>query len=198
MATTTFRNNRLHSQEKAQVINETSLYTPFRSVGIEFGFIMVLTAILGIFLPHFLGLNLSFMHSLVLGGAGALSVYSGMIKNPRKAYRINLGLGIFFLLNAVIGYMVGDAGAPRFDFYTPEQLDRLAPGFLQLANTDHLVHVLLALVFFVEAFTWKFHINPSDAKPFLHSRPFRLGMRILSVTVIFTIIVSVVYSIRGL
>jgi hypothetical protein len=197
MATSTFRNNQLHSQKRTQATNETTLYTSYRSVGVEFGFIMVLTAVLGIFLPHFLGLNLSFMHSLVLGAAGALSVYGGMIKNPSKAYRINLGLGIFFLLNAVIGYMVGDAGAPRFGFYPPEQLDRMAPGFLELATTDHLVHALLALVFFIEALTWKFHIYPSHAKPFLHSRPFRIGMRILSVTVIFTIIVAVVYNIRG-
>jgi hypothetical protein len=196
MATTTIRNTTLNSGEKAQTDDE-NLYSPYRSVGIEFGFIMVLTAILGISLPNFLGLNLSLMHSLVLGSAGALSVYSGFIKSPLKAYRINLGLGIFFLLNAVIGYMVGDAGAPRFDFYTPAQLDKMAPGFLELATTDHIVHGLLALVFFAEAFSWKFHIKPSDLKPFLHSKPFRLGMRVLSFALILTIIVSVVYSVRA-
>ena len=138
MATTTVNNISEESQD----------YSPYRNIGIEFGFIMLMTAILGVFFPSFIGLNLSFMHCLILGVSGGLSVYGGFDKNPRQAYHINMGLGIFFLLNAGIGYLVGDPGLPRYGFYSADQLNKMAPGFLELATTDHLVHLLLAVVFF--------------------------------------------------
>lgn len=193
MGTTTV-NNRFRNNDIDQSSQD---YTPFRNIGIEFGFIMVMTAVLGIFYPSFLGLNLSFMHCLVLGVSGALSVYSGIDKNPRQAYLINMGLGAFFLLNAVIGYLVGDPGLPRFGFYSGDQLRTMAPGFMELATTDHLVHLLLSVVFFVEGVSWKYHFKPQPGTPFLHSKGFRFALRAFIFALILTVIISVAYTLRA-
>jgi ABC-type xylose transport system permease subunit len=192
MATISLRHGH-HTNDLTQ--SEERLYSPPLSVGVEFGFIMMLVAFFGVFFPSFLGLNLSVMHCLVLGCSGALSIWGALAATSYQSYLINLGLGVFFLLNAVVGALVGEPSAPRFNFYTSEQLERMAPGFLQLATTDHIVHGLLALVFFFEAYSW--HVHHRNQPIHLNKRVVKVASRALGIIVVASVIVTVVSQIRG-
>lgn len=174
---------------------QETLYSPPQAVGLELGYMMMLVSFLGIFFPYFMGLNLSVMHCLVLGGSGALSVYGSLVKSNRLSYRINLLLGFFFLANAVIGYLVGEPGAPRFQFYTPEQLEHMAPGFLELATTDHIVHGLISMFFFFEAYSWRHHYI--HGKSYINKKYLKTGIRILAFILLISIILTVTGYIRG-
>ncbi len=121
----------------------------------DIGVVMIIIAICGIFDPHFLGLNLGFMHCFVLTAFGLLSIYSGVTTRD-KSYKINLITGLFFLLNSVLGFLVGDRGHLKLGYGTTEDvMVRFAPGFLELSTFDHILHFVLAFFMLLEAYSWK-------------------------------------------
>jgi len=132
-----------------------SFYNSTFAISWDIGIVMMMIGVVGFFKPDFLGLSLSFMHSLVLVGFGALAVWSGMAKK-NVAFRINLLSGIFFLLNSILGLLMGDRGHLRLGYGTSEDMIvKFAPGFLELSTIDHLFHIVLAVFFFIEAYSWK-------------------------------------------
>jgi hypothetical protein len=156
MATTLFP----RSQHPVEIDSDTEvLYNSPSAIGLALSFCLIFLAVFGVIWPNFFSLNLSFMHSLVLGGSGLLSVYAIITRDKAKTYLIYMGLGIFFALNAILGWLLGDPGNPRFGFYSKEQLDTIAPGFMELATVDHIVHAIISVLFFVEAFTWKEYLS---------------------------------------
>ena len=116
---------------------------------------MIIIALSGLFWPQFLNLNLSIMHCLVLAVSGVLAVWSGLTSNRRTTFRISLGLGVFFLLNAVLGVIVGEPGSPRFGFFSDQEIQEVAPGFLELSVFDHFMHGILAVAFLWDAYLWE-------------------------------------------
>lgn len=135
--------------------DESTRYNAPQGFSMEIGFVMIIIALSGLFWPQFLNLNLSIMHCLVLAVCGALAIWNGLALNKRRNFHISLGLGFFFLLNAVLGVIVGEPGTPRFGFFSPEKVQEMAPGFLELAVYDHLMHGILALAFLWDAFLWE-------------------------------------------
>jgi hypothetical protein len=138
-------------------IKKDLFYSSPQAVELDLGFMLLIISALGLTNPSFLGLKLNIVHCLVLGASGVLSIWGGLTPSSSTSFRINLFLGVFFILNALIGYLVGNPGMAQYQFYSEEQLNRLAPGFLELAITDHLVHLILGVFFFMEAFFWRYH-----------------------------------------
>jgi hypothetical protein len=172
---------------------DQNLYGPPQAVGLEFGCMLILVALMGLFDPSFLGLNLSLMHVLVLGGSGALSAWASFSYPQNLCYRINLSLGIFFLLNAVIGYLVVRLNGVGSSFYSTEQLNRLAPGFSELGFADHLVHTFFSIVFFGEALSIKYHhLNRS----LLKKNFLKIITRIFIVLLVLSLVMAVVSRLR--
>jgi hypothetical protein len=128
-------------------------------VGLILGFFLVIVALCGIMMPSFLGLHLSTIHSCVLGLAGALAFWSGAQDNLRKSYLADLGLGIFFSINALAGFVLGKPGNPQVGYNEADRLLlKIMPGFEELGTNDHVLHSLLAVGFFVGALTyWSLH-----------------------------------------
>jgi hypothetical protein len=132
-----------------------SFYNSTFAITWDIGVVMIMLAIAGAFDANFLGLDLSYMHCFVLGVFGILAIWSGMT-TQRKAFIINLVSGVFFLLNAVLGFLVGDRGHFKFGYGTSEDLMvKFAPGFLELSIYDHILHFALAIFFLVVAYSWK-------------------------------------------
>lgn len=152
MPTTLFQN----SKHPVHIDSDTEVgYNSPSAIGLALSFVLMMVGGLGLVWPTFLSLNLSIMHCLVLAGSGAISAYAVITQDKRKTFLIYISLAVFFFLHTVLGWLLGGSGEPRFAFYTHEQLDRLAPGFLELATIDHVVHGVLGLLFLTEAFVWK-------------------------------------------
>lgn len=131
-----------------------------QTVSIAVGCFMILIGLSGILNPEFMGMHLSAMHTLVLIGTGGLSVWAAHQPNMRRAYRVSLGLGIFFALHALAGFILGEPGTPRVGYDAPDDLLlRIAPGFLELGTVDHGVHAFLAIFFISGAISWRRHHN---------------------------------------
>lgn len=145
-------NSRARDENQAR----TDRYSPTEMITLVIGFTMIMIVIAGIFQRDFLGFDLSFMHSFVLAFTGALAIWAGMILARRKliTYRITLGLGIFYLINALAGALLGDAVMQRTGL-NDELVSRIAPGFLELNTQDHIMHASFALWFLLDAFILK-------------------------------------------
>lgn len=127
-----------------------------QTVTIAMGCLLMIIGLSGILNPEFMGMHLSAMHSLVLVASGCLSIWGATDRNSRNAYYVDLGLGIFFALNAIAGFILGSAGVPGVGYDAPDALLlRIAPGFVELGLVDHCVHTFLSLFFFTGAFSWK-------------------------------------------
>ena len=99
------------------------------------------------------------MHCFVLGASGLLAIWSGLIDDRTKAFAVNLGLGIFFMLNAVAGFILGRPGTKGGINVSDELILKVAPGFLELTTKDHLLHLLLAILFIGEGIIWKVYLH---------------------------------------
>lgn len=129
-----------------------------QTVSIAVGCVMMVIGLAGILNPEFLGLHLSAMHSLVLCAGGSLAIWAATTNDSRKAYYADLGLGIFFALNAIAGFILGLPGLPGVGYEAKDDLLlRIAPGFVELATLDHILHTFIALFFFTGALSWKRH-----------------------------------------
>lgn len=129
-----------------------------QSVSIAVGCFMIIIGLSSLLNPEFMGLHLSAMHSLVLSAGGCFAIWAGTITDTLQAYRVSLALGIFFALNAIAGFLLGEPGTPQVGYDAPDDLLlRLAPGFLELATLDHIFHTLLAIFFISGAYSWKRH-----------------------------------------
>lgn len=133
-------------------------YTQTMSIAV--GSFMILIGLSGILNPEFMGMHLSAMHTLVLIATGSLAIWGAMNVDRKKSYLVSLGLGIFFALHALAGFILGEPGTPRVGYDAPDDLLlRIAPGFLELGTVDHGVHAFLAIFFISGAISWRRHHN---------------------------------------
>lgn len=145
--------------EKTQPTNSKKnldgLYNPTFMVTWDIGMVLLIVGAMGVFIPTFLGLSMSLMHCFVLLVTGALAMWSAS-RPRRQAMLVNLVLGAFFLLNAVLGMIFSDEGRLKVGTGAAEDMVvRLAPGFLNLTYYDHFFHLMVGLFFLVEAFSWR-------------------------------------------
>jgi hypothetical protein len=85
----------------------------------------------------------------------------------RRVFYVAMGLGVFYLLNAFLGYFIGEEGPAQFGFLSDEKIKQVAPGFLELSLYDHLMHLIFSVGFFIVAFHSKrehFKVNEVKTK----------------------------------
>lgn len=121
------------------------------------GALLVLTGLSEIFVPQFVEMNLSILHSVFIAGIGGALIYSGFKDNSRFAYVTCLISGLVFAVFSVIGFVFGERtnAFVRYDA-TDDHLLNL-PGLNALGTFDHGVHAVLGLVLLLGALDWYRH-----------------------------------------
>ncbi|HEV2761936.1 MAG TPA: DUF4383 domain-containing protein [Pyrinomonadaceae bacterium] len=120
------------------------------------GAVFILVGIVGFLAPGLLGMHLSPLHNVVHLVSGAAALYLGLKGTLAAAKTFCLAFGVVYLLLGVAGFLLGGAG-PHTVTSVPahsseSSLFKLITGQLELASMDHIVHVLLGIVFLVGAF----------------------------------------------
>ena len=130
------------------------------------GIVFILVGIIGFVAPGLLGMHLSLAHNLVHIISGALALYFGYAGSVSGARTFCIAFGAVYLLLAVGGFILGGsaahnvAGVPAGHHgATDSMLWRVLPGTLELATMDHIVHLLLGLVFLAGGFLTKADVN---------------------------------------
>lgn len=117
------------------------------------GSLLVVLGGIGLLLPGFFGLHLSMLHNLFHLLAGGLLLWG--CQGESRALAGSLGLGGFFILIGLTGFVLGSPGYPGVGFPEADSnLWRVVPNVLEFGAMDHSIHFLLgatlALASFVE------------------------------------------------
>ncbi len=124
-----------------------------KTISTVLGVVFILIGLIGFFAPGFLGTHLSVAHNLVHLISGAVALYFGLAGTLSGARLFCLIFGAVYLLLGLVGFALGSPAAPTIpamaNMGTDARLWRVIPGTLELGTMDHVVHVLLGIVFLI-------------------------------------------------
>jgi hypothetical protein len=127
------------------------------------GVVFILVGILGFLAPGLLGMHLSLAHNLVHLISGALALYFGYSATLAAARLFCIIFGVVYALLGVAGFLLGHSGAHTVASVPAHGQDSslfaALPGNLEFASPDHLVHILLGIVFLIGGFLTKADID---------------------------------------
>ena len=123
------------------------------------GVVFILVGIVGFLAPGLLGMHLGTAHNLVHLISGALALYFGFAATVSAARLFCIIFGVVYGLLGLLGFLLGGTaahgvgGVPAAHHgATDSRLWAVLPGTLELATVDHVVHLLLAVLFLVGGF----------------------------------------------
>jgi Domain of unknown function (DUF4383) len=122
------------------------------------GVVFLLVGLLGFASPTLLGTHLSLSHNLVHLISGAIALYLGISGSIQAARVFCLVFGAVYLLLGIAGFILGNPGQPTIvgmEGMTDSYLLVVIPGNLELGMMDHIIHVLLGVVFVFGGITTK-------------------------------------------
>jgi len=123
------------------------------------GVVFLLVGVIGFVIPGFLGTHLSVVHNLVHIISGAVALYLGFAGTLAAARLFCIAFGILYLLLAICGFLLGGPATPTIagmaGMGADPRLWKVIPGQLELGQMDHIVHVLLGIVFLIGGFLTK-------------------------------------------
>jgi len=102
------------------------------------GIVFVIVGAAGFVAPTLLGAHLTPAHNLVHLVSGAIALYFGFAGSFGAAKGFCIIFGIVYLLLGVCGWFIGTG---------PEHMWHVGGEILTLGKVDHIIHVLLGVVF---------------------------------------------------
>ncbi|MGA9995453.1 MAG: DUF4383 domain-containing protein [Pyrinomonadaceae bacterium] len=127
-----------------------------KTIATILGAAFILVGIIGFVMPGFLGTHLSLAHNLIHIISGAVALYFGLAGTLGGARMFCLVFGAVYLLLGIVGFVAGHPGMPSMpDMSANSHLLVLLPHTLEFGTMDHVVHVLLGLVFLIGGFMTK-------------------------------------------
>ncbi|MDT5272590.1 MAG: hypothetical protein QOH49_4776 [Acidobacteriota bacterium] len=116
------------------------------------GVVFILVGLCGFVAPRLLGAHLSPTHNLVHLVSGAVALYFGFAATLSAARLFCIIFGIVYGLLGVAGFLLG----------TGEERMLAIDDLLMLGTMDHLIHILLGVVFLIGGFLTKADLNRAD------------------------------------
>src|SRR5678815_1485662 len=113
-----------------------------KTIATVLGVLFLLVGLLGFAAPGMMGMHLSVAHNVVHLLSGALALYFGTKGTYDSARAFCIIFGIVYGLLGLIGFV---AGGTDYEF-------TLIPNQLVLGKMDHIVHLILGIVFIVGGF----------------------------------------------
>lgn len=109
------------------------------------GAFLIVLGLLGFVAPRLAGMHLSALHNVILLLSGALAIYFGLKAAAAAARTFCIVFGAVFGLLGLAGFVAGALGHTL----------TIIPGALALGTMDHLVHLLLGVVFLSVGSSWR-------------------------------------------
>src|SRR5687768_5820479 len=129
----------------ALLIEEDSMAKTVATI-LGIGFLLV--GVHGFVSPEILGMHLSMAHTIVHLLTGAISVWLGLKGSLSAARTFCIVFGIVYLLLAIAGLLAGSPGTPGVAGPQDARLLKIIPGMLEFGTMDHIVHIVLGLIYF--------------------------------------------------
>ena len=121
-----------------------------KTIATILGIVFILVGIVGFVSHDFLGTHLTMTHNLVHIVSGALALYFGLAGSLSGARLFCIIFGIVYGLLGVCGFLIGSGPG------------RILPidDLLMLGTADHIVHILLAVLFLIGGFATRADVAP--------------------------------------
>lgn len=117
------------------------------------GAVFILVGLVGFVAPGFLGAHLSLAHNLIHLVSGAVALYFGLKGTLPSARLFCIVFGIVYGLLGVAGFVAGRQGTPSMPNMAPDaRLLSVIPGTLELGTVDHVIHLLVGILFLIGGF----------------------------------------------
>ena len=94
--------------------------------------------------------------------SGIIALYLGFAGSWQAAKKFCIVFGAVYLLLGILGFVLGAPGVPDMGMEkmgSDPNLWRVLPGTLELGRMDHIVHLLLGIVFLAGGFLSKNDVN---------------------------------------
>ena len=133
-----------------------------KTVATIMGVVFILTGLVGFVSNDLLGFHLSFFHNAgVHIVSGLVSLYFGLKGTLRGARLFCLIFGAVYALIGVVGFLLGTNQSPTAGVPGPadSRLFKALPGMLELGTSDHILHILLGLVFLIGGLMTKDYVR---------------------------------------
>jgi len=111
----------------------------------------VVVGLLGFIAPGFMGMHLSALHIVMLLLSGVVAIYFGLMATRAAARSFCIVFGALYGVLGLVGFV---SGGQNYTF-------TIIPGTLVLGTMDHLVHLILGVVFLSVGWVQK----PATATP---------------------------------
>lgn len=122
-----------------------------KTVATLIGVAFILAGLVGFVAPGLLGFHLSLAHTIIHLVSGALSLYLGLKGTLAQARLFCIVFGAVYGLLGIVGFLAGSPGSPSGGHPGPadDRLLRVIPGVLELGTADHILHILLGVIFLI-------------------------------------------------
>jgi hypothetical protein len=125
-----------------------------KTVATIMGVVFILAGLIGFVSNDLLGFHLTAFHNAgVHIVSGAVSLYFGLKGTLRGAKLFDLVFGIVYAGLGVLGFLAGSSQSPSAGVPGPAdgRLLKVIPSMLELGTSDHILHILLGLIFITGA-----------------------------------------------
>ena len=112
-----------------------------KTIATLLGAVLLLVGIIGFVSPGFLGTHLTLSHNIVHILTGAISLYFGLSASLAAARTFCILFGVVYGLLGICGYLLGSGPDRMFE--------ALAALGLHLGTMDHIVHILLGVLYLI-------------------------------------------------
>lgn len=127
------------------------------------GVVFLLVGLCGFVAPGLMGTHLSTLHNIVHLASGAVALYLGFSGSLSACRLFCLAFGAVYLLLAILGFALGTSGTTAMAGMSPDpNLWKLIPGQLEFGRMDHIIHVLLGVIFLIGGFMTNADLNPNN------------------------------------
>jgi hypothetical protein len=126
-----------------------------KTIATLLGVVFILVGLIGFIAPGFLGTHLSMAHNLVHLISGAVSLYFGLKGTLAGARLFCIVFGVVYGLLGIAGFLLGGDGQHTIagiSHGTDSRLLTIIPGSLEFATMDHIIHILLGVLYLVGGF----------------------------------------------
>lgn len=120
------------------------------------GIVFLLVGLIGFMKPDLMGTHLSMLHNIVHIASGAIALYLGFAGTLSAARLFCIVFGLVYLLLGVLGFVLGGPASSTMagmaGMGSDPNLWKFIPGQLEFGRNDHILHVLLGIIFLIAGF----------------------------------------------
>jgi len=135
-----------------------------KTVTTSIGGVFLLVGLLGFAVPGFLGAHLTPVHNFIHLGSGLLALYFGLSGTLVATRLFDTVFGTVYGLLGLVGFIAGQAGVSPLHGLDSRILE-IIPGALVLGSADHVIHIVLGVVFLLSGLLTKPKLYPEVTQP---------------------------------